>query len=476
MKRLFLLLILVQPLFAVVSFSDIVDLQEVYDAGLPVLSITTVDGEEPTFDVWYAPEGCIGLSIKNATKVPARMTISHNGNVLYDSGEYVEDKSGLTIKVRGNTSAIQHKTPYKIKLQKKADLLNRGDNKFKDKNWALINDEDLLTMTGLKVNELVGLQWTPAYEYVNVVMNGRYRGLYMLVETVERNVDCRLNVEKTGYIFEYSAYWWKEPIKLDSKFNYTMQYTYKYPDSDKVTDEQHEYLKEEVKKIEKCLPDGAYENYIDVNSLATWMVGRDIVGCSDGAGSNIFLTKYDNTPDTKIMMGNMWDFDSAFMRTGEWDTVHDHWFFDLLFNSANKQFVTAYKRRWNDLKSTLFSEMDAFLTAFANSEERKALDNSLVLDGKVAGKSVISVIDAIEVFKQWFSSREIWLEEQISQLEGSELGDVNCDGIVDKVDLNLMIDYLMDKTPEDTFDVNKADVNQDGDVNVADVVGLIKWL
>ena len=122
MKRLFLLLILVQPLFAVVSFSDIVDLQEVYDAGLPVLSITTVDGEEPTFDVWYAPEGCIGLSIKNATKVPARMTISHNGNVLYDSGEYVEDKSGLTIKVRGNTSAIQHKTPYKIKLQKKADL------------------------------------------------------------------------------------------------------------------------------------------------------------------------------------------------------------------------------------------------------------------------------------------------------------------------------------------------------------------
>ena len=120
--------------------------------------------------------------------------------------------------------------------------------------------------------------------------------------------------------------------------------------------------------------------------------------------------------------------------------------------------------------------MDAFLTAFANSEERKALDNSLVLDGKMAGKSVISVIDAIEVFKQWLSSRKIWLEEQISQLEGSELGDVNCDGIVDKADLNLMIDYLMDKTPEDTFDVNKADVNQDGDVNVADVVGLIKWL
>jgi hypothetical protein len=475
MKRFFLLLI-VQSLFVVASFSDAVDLQEVYDAGLPVLSIITVNGEEPTFDVWYAPEGCTGLTIKNATKVPARMTISHNGNVLYDSGEYVEDKSGLTIKVRGNTSAIQGKTPYKMKLQKKADLLNRGDNKFKDKNWALINDEDLLTMAGLKVNELVGLQWTPAYEYVNVVMNGRYLGLYMLVETTERNVDSRLNVSKTGYIFEYSAYWWKETIKVDSKFNYTMQYTYKYPESDEVTEEQHEYLMEEVKKYEMCLPDGAYDKYIDVNSLATWMVGHDIVGCNDGAGSNIFLTKYDNTSGSKIMMGNMWDFDSAFKRTGEWDAVHDHWFFDLLFNSTNRRFVTAYKRRWNELKPTLFSEMDAFLTAFANSERCIALDNSLVLDRKVAGRSVNSVVDAIESLKQWFSSRKIWLDEQISQLKEAELGDINCDGSIDKSDLNLMIDHIMGKTPEDTFDVDKADVDQDGHVNVADVVGLTKLL
>lgn len=52
------------PLFAAASDAEEVSLQEVYDAGLPVVSITTFDGEEPTFEVAKAPEGCVGLSIK----------------------------------------------------------------------------------------------------------------------------------------------------------------------------------------------------------------------------------------------------------------------------------------------------------------------------------------------------------------------------------------------------------------------------
>ena len=478
MNRFFLLLLLIQPLSSVTSFSDNVDLQEVYDAGLPVLTITTVDGEEPTFEVFYAPQGCIGLSVKNTTKVPARMTITHKGKVLYDSGEYEKDKSGLTIKVRGNTSALQHKTPYKLKLQKKADLLNRGNDKYKDKNWALINDEFLRAMVGLKVNELVGLQWTPAYEYVNVVMNGSFRGTYILLETVERNVDCRLNVAKTGYIFEYDAYWWKEDVKVDSKLSSNIQYTYKYPDSEKVTEEQYAYLADVVKKFEESLTDGSYDKYIDVNSFATWMIGRDILGCNDGAGSNIFLTKYDNTPETTIMMGNMWDFDTALHseRTGKWDTVHDLYFFKLLFKSSNKRFVTAYKRKWNELKSVLFEQMDAYLIDYANSEECNALDKSLVLDRKVYGKNKDSVGDVISNFRKWFSYRQTWLDKQISQLKGCELGDANCDEKVNKTDLNLIVDYIMGKIPVGSIDVYNADVNQDGYVNAADIVILNKRL
>ena len=400
--------------------------------------------------------------------------IQADGTVLYDSGEYEKDVSGLTVKVRGNTSAIQRKKPYKLKLQKKADLLCRGSKDYNDKNWALINDGELKTMVGLKVNELVGLQWTPAYEYVNLVFNGQYRGLYMLIETVERNTDCRLNVDNAGYIFEYDAYWWNEPIKIDSKFYYSMQYTYKYPDSDKVTEEQHAYISDVVKKFEASLSAGTYGRLIDVNSFATWMVGHDILGCNDGAGSNIFLTKYDNTPDSKIMMGNMWDFDSALMTEGDWDVMHEMWFFDKLFNNVNKRFARAYYSRWNELKESFFSQMNAYLTDYVKSEACQTLEMSLVLDGKASGKDVNSVSDMINGYKQWFSSRKAWLDANIPQPDELALGDANRDGHVDQTDLDAIVDYVMGKTTKGAFDMDNADVNQDGGVDVADVVKLLR--
>lgn len=462
------------PLFAAASDAEEVSLQEVYDAGLPVVSITTVDGEEPTFEVAKAPEGCVGLSIKNATKVPARLTVSLNGTMLYDSGDYEKDVSGLTVKVRGNTSAIQKKKPYKLKLQKKADLLCRGSKNYADKNWALINDEMLQTMVGLKVNELVGLQWTPAYKYVNLVFNGEYRGLYMLVETVERNTDCRLNVDKSGYIFEYDAYWWNEPIKIDSKFYYNMQYTYKYPDSDKVTEEQHAYISDVVKAFETSIAKGTYGSCIDVNSFATWMVGHDILGCMDAAGSNIFLTKYDNTPDSKIMMGNMWDFDSGFMTEGDWDGMHKQWFFGKLFKNVNLRFARAYYSKWNELKSTLFSQMDTYLADYVKSEACKAFEKSLALDRKARGKEMSSVADMIDGFRQWFASRKTWLDENITQPEVWLRGDANCDGTVNQNDLDAIVDYLMGRTQKSAFDMDNADMNRDGGVDVADVVEFIR--
>ena len=98
-------------------------LDDIISKGLPVLYIQTVDSEEPTCDYVSAPAGCMGKTIANATKVPGRMIIyqwlDEMDSVLYDSGDYEKDVSGMTIKIRGNTSAYYEKKPYKIKLQKK---------------------------------------------------------------------------------------------------------------------------------------------------------------------------------------------------------------------------------------------------------------------------------------------------------------------------------------------------------------------
>ena len=134
--------------------------QQLIETGLPLVVIETVNHEEPTYEVAIAPPGCLGQSIKNATKVPGRLVIINGEKTTYDSGEYESGTSGITIKVRGNWSANYLNHPYKIKLQKKDDLLCRGNKRYKDKDWLLLRVPNLNTMIGFKINEMLGLQWT----------------------------------------------------------------------------------------------------------------------------------------------------------------------------------------------------------------------------------------------------------------------------------------------------------------------------
>ena len=248
--------------------------------GLPVLQIETIDHEEPTYEDADAPAGCMGSGIKNATKVPGRVTIETlNEGIIFDSGEYTSKKSGMTIKVRGNTSARYNpKKPYKIKLEKKGDMLCRGDALYNDKNWLLLRVDNINTLIGFKTGELINMEWNPQYEFVNVIFNGDYRGLYLLVEAVERNADCRLNVDKTtGFVAELDAYWWNEDFSIPSVFHSPgLAYTFKHPDAEDMTDEQKEYYQTTLQTAEQAMRNGGYNTLIDEISFAKWIMSMDI--------------------------------------------------------------------------------------------------------------------------------------------------------------------------------------------------------
>lgn len=55
------------------------------------------------------------------------------------------------------------------------------------------------------------------------------------------------------------------------------------------------------------------------------------------------------------------------------------------------------------------------------------------------------------------------------------VGDINGDGIIDSADIKEIENYIMGN-PSPYFDVKKADVNEDGDVNVADIVYITNLL
>ena len=390
----------------------------VAEAGLTVLSIITVNAEEPTCDYVFAPEGAFGISITNQNTVAASATLTNNGKTIYDSSPYSAKNSGLTIKIRGNTSTYySSKKPYKIKLETKGDMLGRSEDKLADKNWILIDSggDDLNTMIGLKMNEIMGLGgWTPAYMFVNLFMNGDYRGVYMLLESIRRNPDCRLNVDKrTGYIIECDAYWWNEDKYFATDSD--RKYTFKYPDEEDVTNQQIDYIRQTMNTVEQTIADGTYPDFIDVNSFATWLLAHDILGTYDSGGANIYLTKFDNTNTSKITLSTLWDFGSIMKSEDCWARIHtdSFFYFDQLIHNSNNTFISTYLELWNKKSNQLFDKIIQFLNDFSVSSTAMALAKSRPYDAQRWGYEASTVEENIQQALAWFTYRKQWMSQHV---------------------------------------------------------------
>lgn len=396
------------------------DTPEPQEPEIPTVQVMTVNEEIPTCDLVTAPEGCMGQSINNATKIGARMTIVKNDEILYDSGDYEEDINGITIKIRGNSSAWKDKRGYKIKLQQATDLLLRGRlDTYRDKDWLLINDEKgmLNTMIGLKVNELIGMPWTPRFQFVNLTMNGLSQGLYLLIESVKRNKRCRIDVSDTGYIIEFDPYWWNEDVWFETLMTMTndAKFTFKYPNADGIQPAQIDYIRDYVNAFDDGLVNkNHFAEYIDTVSFASWLLAQDILGNYDAHGSNVYMTKYDDTPNSKLMMGCLWDFDAIMMTPDAWSNSHRLTYFArLISNSTDRSFANAYRQRWEEIKDTLFITLKEYLEAFAASEEGQAFDRAITADNKLWGRRYPNLRQLTDEALAWFGKRTLWLETAI---------------------------------------------------------------
>ena len=388
--------------------------------GLPTVKIKTIDGEEPSAEYAYAEENAYGRSITNVTKVPASMQIiDSSGNLVYESGEYKQKASGLMIKLRGNTSVdLAGKSSYKLKLQKKADLLapliSRSGKSFQDKEWILHKTTTTLAnVIGFAICDIVGVPWTPKYAFVNVVINDDYRGLYLLMEAINRN-KSRVDVSVRGYIIERDAYWWNENVKFTTSV-YNQKYTFKYPDDDDVSEEQLSYIEKYMNMLERHMGDGSYDDYIDVKSFARWLFVHDLLGSWDYAGSNIFMSKYDASKRSKLRMLTNWDFDSNFMQEGKWAFQHynDRVYSVSLFKSSNRAFANMYKSLYDSLSSSVWSSLAKKLYGLRDSIGEQ-IDFSRYCDSARWNSQWRNhVVFDIFVAEKWFESREEWLKNAI---------------------------------------------------------------
>ena len=402
-------------------------IRETLELGLPVLDVETVNHEFPTCDFVSPPAGCWGSAITNCTKVPGSLRLyDSDGTLTYESGDYQSDVSGMTIRIRGNSSAYWAKRPFKIKLQKKADLLNRGDKKYNDKNWLLIRDLGINTFEGFKVAELLGMEYVPAARYVNVVFNGEYYGLYLLCESVKINNDCRIKADKsTGVIMELDPYWWKDSVCIKSSFSEPMEWTFKDPDADDAYPEMWDYVTEQLSLLESSLTDGTYPQHLDVASFARWLLGHEVVGNADGSGANMFICKADNSASSVWRMPVLWDFGNIRKANG-WAGVHNlHFFKSFLRNDPGNVFKKALVEQWDSMKYRVFDGLTTAIRNFANSDLGKAYDRSFEVD--YAKWHRYFPCDSLHVDKMaerdiaYYGERKAWLENAFAPIR-EELG------------------------------------------------------
>ena len=439
---------------------DSITFDQIADAGLLVVDVETVDHEWPVCDYVLAPYGAWGKSITNANKVPGHLRVWKNGTVAFDTGDYDGYRHGMTIRIRGNTSAYDEKKPYKIDLQDKGDLLLRNTPNYRDKDWILIRDPFYKTLQGLELNRLLGMPWTPAYRYVNLIINNEYQGLYMLLESVKRNNSCRVNVDKRGFFFEYDAYWWNNKRYVPSAVHSSMKYTFKYPSDDDLTDDDLSYFTAMIEDYEASLSDGTYDRQIDVENFATWCLGHDILSTQDAAGTNLFLVKHDRNADTPITIPLLWDFDSTEGDSTRWSRCH-YFHFNKLFKSSNREFVSAYVTKWHQVRDILPGSMAEAIDRFQHSDDGYGLIKSVPLNNQRWDTPFLAWGYLLKR-AEWFAQRKPWLDQAIEALISR--GDVNVDGKVDVLDMNAVLNMILELQPFD----NRADLNGDGKVDIDD--------
>lgn len=380
---------------------------------LPIVSVTTVTGEDPVFTSVESPEGYWGATAAGNDYIPGQLSIT--------AKDAAEVTAAMEIRIRGNMTAHHRKKPYKIKLSQPMDLLQKGESYMdRDREWLLLScTSDMRTPVGLYVSRLCGLEWQPDYRFVNLILNGDWKGIYLLIESVKR-AESRCNVSESGFIIENDAYWWNESVYFKTE-NQRQQlgYTFKYPSPLEVREDTIAGIRDYLNSFEELLfrHDPAYAEYIDVTSFANWLLVHDILGSNDGGGTNMYLYKYDFDPacptSTKIKLGPAWDFDSSYGAKDEWPPVHldNNLYYEELLTFDD--FRDTYRKRWREISATLYADVMEYINELVDTQG-DGLWDSLELENARWERPPMSSDECIDFISDWFSSRIAWMDDAIS--------------------------------------------------------------
>lgn len=248
---------------------------------------------------------------------------------MVDEHDVVDYYDSITIRGRGNSTWELAKKPYRIKFSKKTRLL--GSERANAKKWTLLaNFADKTMMRNALasyIGDLCGQPFTPAAKFVDLTLNGVYRGCYQLsdqidvrkkrVDIAEQDYPLTATSNITGgYLIEADGFMDYVAGVNGWKTGKGVPMTIHYPDEEEIDSRQLNYISQYVNRFENRLfasnykdAQNGYRAYVDSTSLVSWYLASEITGNPDFVWSMYYYKECD---DDRLYFGPMWDYDIAF--------------------------------------------------------------------------------------------------------------------------------------------------------------------
>ena len=365
-----------------------------------------------------------------------------------------------TIKARGNMTCTLYKRPYRLKFGKdekdeagnvikshKHDLIN-GDNTSGNKklrNWVLLsndNDRSLIrNAVTYHLGKYLGLAFCPRYRFVELVINGSYRGIYQITDQIEQGSSRVPIDENTGWLLELNS----NQKQLETPYVVPQNNTganIKNPDTEDYTADQTSELINEVKTYLDNLkaaydnygaytnPNTGYRAYVDIEDLINFYIALELTGDFDGLMSVYAYKDNEEGKDQKLHFGPLWDKDIAYGNYGNnsgkvCDVSNlgqiSGWF-KVLWNDP--ELIRQMKERFDEVKDGLKSELSTTITNLATllaTAKNYNFDKWGINGQQMGSWTTIGNLNSYEAYieelKTWLltgdNNRFSWMENEI---------------------------------------------------------------
>ncbi len=407
------------------------------DSNLPIVIINTdinTDTGQPTV-------------IPDEPKVWADMKIifhpdgTRNYMTDQDNPDFLDYNERIKIELRGSTSQSLPKkqygwTTYDTQGEKQnVSILGMP----KENDWILNGLAfDATLMRDYLVYNLsreIG-QYASRTQYCEVVINGDYRGLYVLQEKLKDDSD-RIDIKDIeeedisgvsltgGYITKADKTTGGDPVAWEMQSDAEdTDFIHEHPKPEDVTVEQNAYIHSQFTALETAAGDSdsdlitGYPSIIDVPTFIDFMILNELSSNVDAYQISTFFHK---DIAGKLRAGPVWDFNLSFGHDEFGDRSHtDIWQFDNGDNEgprfwkqlfANTEFKCYLSKRWNSLTATgnplNYDSLNNFI------DETVALISEAAVREQQRWGTVPNHTMEINLLKSFISERITWMTDNV---------------------------------------------------------------